>query len=76
MKIFWTTVDVLVINTHRGLFRYDHLLLYGVSVAPAMFQSFMNRMLHNLPVTCYLGDILISALTVEEHNLLVEKVLQ
>ena len=32
--------------------------------------------MHNLPVACYLDDILISAPTVEEHDVLVEKVLQ
>ena len=36
----------------------------------------MDHILHNLPVTCYLGDVLISAITVEEHDVLVEKVLQ
>ena len=66
--------DLLIINTPKGLFRYNHLP-YGVSVAPAIFQSVMDRILHNLPVACYLDDILISAATVEEHNVLVEKVL-
>ena len=67
--------DLLVINTPKGLFRYNRLP-YGVSVAPAIFQSVMDRILHNLPVACYLDDILISAPTVEEHDVLVEKVLQ
>ena len=67
--------DLLVINTPKGLFRYNRLP-YGVSVAPAIFQSVMDRILHNLPVACYLDDILISAATVEEHDVLVEKVLQ
>ena len=53
--------DLLVINTPKGLFRYDHLP-YGVSMAPAIFHSVIDRILHNFPVTCYLDDILISAL--------------
>ena len=30
-------------------------------MTPAIFQSIMDRILHNLPVTCYLDDILIAA---------------
>ena len=45
-------------------------------MALAIFQSVMGCILHNLPVACDLDDILISAATVEEHNVLVEKVLQ
>ena len=67
--------DLLVINTPKGLFRYNRLL-YGVSVASAIFQSVMDRILHNLPVTCYLDDILIAAPTVKEHDVLLEKALQ
>ena len=67
--------DLLVINTSKGLFRYKYLP-YGVSVAPEILQSIMNCILHNLPAACYLNDILISADTVEEHDVLVEQVLQ
>ena len=59
----------------EGLFRYNHLP-HGVSVTPAIFQSVMDHILHNLPVACYSDDILISAPTVEQHDVLVEKVLQ
>ena len=67
--------ELLVINTPKGLFRYNRLP-YGVSIAPAIFQSVMDRVLHNLPVACYLDDILIAAPTVKEHDILLEKVLQ
>ena len=67
--------DLLVINTPKGLFRYNRLP-YGVSVAPAIFQSVMDRILHGLPVACYLDDILIAAPTVKEHDVLLGKVLQ
>ena len=66
--------ELLVINTPKGLFRYNRLP-YGVSIAP-IFQSVMDRVLHNLPVACYLDDILIAAPTVKEHDILLEKVLQ
>ena len=45
-------------------------------MAPATFQSVMDHILHNLPVACYLDDILIAAPTMKEHDELMEKVLQ
>ena len=42
-------------------------------MAPAIFRSVMDRVLHNLPVACYLDDILIAAPTVREHDVLLEK---
>ena len=65
---------LLVINTPKGLFQYNRLP-YGVSVAPAIFQSVMDRVLQGLPVACYLDDILIAAPTEQEHNLILEKVI-
>ena len=61
--------DLLVINTQKGLFRYNRLP-YGVSMAPAIFQSVMDRILQGLPVACYLDDILIAAPTVKEQKVL------
>ena len=66
---------LLVVNTPRGLFQYTRLP-YGVSTAPAIFQSVMDRILHGLPVACYLDDILIVAKTEEEHDELLEKTLE
>ena len=66
---------LLVVNTPRGLFQYTRLP-YGVSTAPAIFQSVMDRILHGLPVACYLDDILIVAKTEEEHDQLLEKTLE
>ena len=65
---------LLVINTPKGLFRYNRLP-YGVSVAPAIFQSVMDRVLQGLPVACYLDDILIAAPTEQEHNSILDKVI-
>ena len=47
---------LLVINTPKGLFQYTQLP-YGVSVALAIFQAVMDRVLQGLPVACYLDDI-------------------
>ena len=73
----WTKIskELLVINTPKGLFRYNWLP-YGVPIAPVIFQSVMDCVLHNLPVAYYLDDILIVAPTVKEHDILLEKVLQ
>jgi hypothetical protein len=47
----------LTINTHQGLYRYNRLA-YGVSSAPAIFQSVMDRILNGLPnVMCRIDDI-------------------
>jgi len=56
-----------VINTHKGLFRFNRLP-YGVASAPAIFQQIMEQILPKLPkVVCYMDDILITASTEEEH---------
>jgi len=56
----------LTINTHMGLYRYNKLP-FGVSSAPAIFQSIMDQMLHGLPgVLCRADDVLV-ATGDEEH---------
>ena len=65
---------LLVVNTPRGLFQYTRLP-YGVSTAPAIFQSVMDRILQGLPVACYLDDLLIATKT-EEHDQLLEQTLE
>ena len=57
----------IAINTHRGLYRYTHLL-FGVASAPAIFQRTMETALKGLPmVVTYLDDILVAGETEEEH---------
>ena len=67
--------NLLVVNTPKGLYRYIRLP-YGVSTAPAIFQSVMDRILQGLPVACYLDDILIATKTEEEHDQLLEQTLE
>ena len=68
--------DVLTINTHKGLFRIERLN-FGVSSAPAIFQSVMDRVLSGVKnVVCYLDDILITTRSVEEHKKVLSQVLQ
>ncbi|BHF67895.1 hypothetical protein SprV_0301092400 [Sparganum proliferum] len=51
--------ELLITNTHRGLFQYTRLP-FGVKTAPALFQQTMNAILSGLPGTAvYLNDIII-----------------
>ena len=66
----------LVINTHRGLFKYT-LLPYGVSSAPGIFQQAMEQLLRGLPgVVVYIDDILVAGSTEKEHLQALEEVLK
>lgn len=50
----------VVVNTHKGLFRYNRLP-YGVASAPEIFQRVMENVLQGLSHTvAYLDDILIT----------------
>ena len=65
---------LVVINTHKGLFRCNRLP-FGVSAAPAIFQRSMEGILQGIPNVCvYLDDILVTGET-EEHNATLGKVL-
>lgn len=68
--------SLLTVNTHLGLFR-THRLPYGVSSAPAIFQSLMDSVLSGLPgVVCRIDDILITAENDDKHLLRLEEVLR
>ena len=57
----------VVINTSKGLFRYNHLP-FGVSSAPGIFQRVMESLLNGIPkVVVYLDDILITGSNTDEH---------
>ncbi|PIO73744.1 hypothetical protein TELCIR_04276 [Teladorsagia circumcincta] len=58
----------VVINTHKGLFRYNRLP-FGIKTAPAIFQQVMNKMVTGLQgVAAYLDHILVSGRTEQEHK--------
>ena len=66
----------VVINTHKGLFRYTRLP-FGISSAPDIFQRVMENILQGIPnVIVYLDDILLSSATESEHIQLVDQVLE
>ena len=57
----------MVINTHKGLFRYNRLP-FGISSAPGIFQRVMENLLRGIPrVIVYIDDILITGDNEEEH---------
>jgi len=66
---------LVVVNTHKGLFRYN-CLPYGVISAPAIFPRTMEALLQGVPkMVVYLDNILISGASDEEHMAVLEKVL-
>ena len=66
---------MVVINTHKGLFRYNRLP-FGVSSAPAVFQRVMESVLQGIPnVVVYFDDILVAGKSTAEHLSMLEKVL-
>ena len=51
--------ECLVINTHKGLFRYN-VLPQGISSSPAIFQSIMDQMLQGIPKTgAFIDDAIV-----------------
>ena len=57
----------VVINTSKGLFRYNQLS-FGISSAPGIFQRIIENLLQGiLNVVIYLDDILITGSSVEQH---------
>ena len=61
------TKQLLVINTQRGLYRYNRLC-FGPSPAPAIFQKLVDNLVAGIPgVAAYLDDIIVTGQTKEEH---------
>ncbi|XP_063370633.1 uncharacterized protein K02A2.6-like [Cydia amplana] len=56
-----------VINTHKGLFRYNRLV-YGLSSSPGIFQRRLEQMFADLPhVGVFLDDVIITGSDTETH---------
>ncbi|XP_055348004.1 uncharacterized protein K02A2.6-like [Paramacrobiotus metropolitanus] len=67
--------QLVVINTHKGLFRYNRLP-FGVASGPSIFQQIMEQILHGCEgVAIYLDDIIVTGATDEEHLRNLEKVM-
>ncbi|KIH46652.1 reverse transcriptase [Ancylostoma duodenale] len=60
--------ELLTVNIHRGLFRYNRLT-FGVKSAPGIFQQIIGSMIAGLTgVAAYLDDIIVTGRTVDEHR--------
>ena len=65
----------VVINTHRGLFRYTRLP-FGIASAPGIFQRVMEGVLQGVQgVVVYLDDILATGSSEEKHLKTLDEVL-
>jgi len=65
----------MVINTHKGLFKYTRLP-FGIAAAPAIFQQTMDTVLQGLSgVVCYLDDIIVTGKNKSEHMFNLDQVL-
>ena len=59
--------NLVVINTHKGLYRFTRLP-YGVASAPSIFQQIMDQILPKQEgIICYLDDILITGKNDQQH---------
>ncbi|KAK6733039.1 hypothetical protein RB195_017044 [Necator americanus] len=68
--------QLLTINTHRGLYRFNRLPS-EVKPAPCIFQQCMDALIAGLDGTAaYLDDILVTGRTIGEHNARLEVVLK
>ena len=61
------TKQLLVINAHRGLYRYNRLA-FGPAPAPAIFQRLVENLVAGIPyVAAYLDDVIVTGRTKEER---------
>ncbi|XP_052888229.1 uncharacterized protein K02A2.6-like [Anopheles moucheti] len=68
--------ELLTVNTHRGLFKYNRLPP-GVKAAPGAFQQLMDTMVAGLVgVAVYLDDIVIGGKDMADHDKNLHAVLQ
>ncbi|UYV76620.1 K02A2.6-like [Cordylochernes scorpioides] len=59
--------EMAVINTHKGLYRYNRLP-FGIASAPAIWQRIIEQILSGIPGTLvYLDDILITGESEADH---------
>ncbi|XP_062699605.1 uncharacterized protein K02A2.6-like [Aedes albopictus] len=60
--------NLLIINTHRGLFRFNRLAP-GVKSAPGAFQQLLNTMIADLRgIKSFLDDLMVFSKPAQEHQ--------
>ena len=66
----------IVINTHKGLYRYRHLP-FGLNSAPAIFQQIIYQTVAGIPgVVSYLDNLVVTGKTDQEHITNLKKALE
>lgn len=66
--------EFTVINTHRGLFKYNRLV-FGLSSSPGIFQRIMTNLFNDIPnVECFLDDVIIATKDEKQHLITLDKV--
>ncbi|XP_054279897.1 uncharacterized protein K02A2.6-like [Macrosteles quadrilineatus] len=59
MEMDEDSATMQTISTHKGLFKVNRLM-FGVKVAPLLWQRFMDKTLHNLEgVQCFFDDVIV-----------------
>lgn len=67
MKLDDDSQDLLVITTHKGLFKYKRLP-YGIASAPALWQRAIEQVLQTIPSTqVIIDDIIVTGQNAEDH---------
>lgn len=70
------TKKLLIINTHKGLFRYNRLV-FGVAPAATFFQRLIEQIISGVPgVQVILDDMIVTGATDEEHLVNLEQALK
>ena len=67
MEVEQESRNCLTINMHQGLYRYNRLV-FGVTSAPAIWQTSMDQVLEGVKGTsCILDDMIITGKDDDEH---------
>ena len=75
LKVDNESQEILTINTHMGLFRFNRVP-FGLASAPAGFQAIMDQILHGLSNTAwYLDDIIVAGNSIVDLDIKLRKVL-
>lgn len=66
MRMDEESAQMQTLSTHNGLYKVNRLM-FGVKVAPSLWQHFMDKLLHGIPGTqCFFDDIIIQGKSHEE----------
>ncbi|XP_054272899.1 uncharacterized protein K02A2.6-like [Macrosteles quadrilineatus] len=66
MRMDEESAHMQTLSTHKGMYKVNRLM-FGVKVAPSLWQQFMDKTLQGIPgVQCFFDDIIIQGKTEEE----------